>query len=162
MHVYSPCDAIATREGWIQSSKYLCHDGDLSITFRLFALIIFQATVTAIGSIVGGIFANLPVIVAPPTAVSIFLALYLEERNEDSKVGNSAVVLSGLLLILFSWRPLGTLATRVSADSPFIVSPHIASSHYLHPLLYSLVDPVIYPSGCRSRHRYAHCSCGRH
>ena len=67
----------------------------------------------AVGCFIAGLVANLPFIVAPPTAISIFLSIYLQERNADKQVGSSAVVLSGLALILFGWRPLATFATKV-------------------------------------------------
>ncbi len=69
---------------------------------------------SAIGSILGGLLANLPFIIAPPTSISIFLALYLQDNGWDPKVGDSAVALSGILLILLGWRPLSVFCNKVS------------------------------------------------
>ena len=71
----------------------------------------------AIGSIIGGLFANLPFIVAPPTAISIFLSVFLQERQMKYDMGNQAVIYSGFALIFLGWRPLGTLFTRVRIAS---------------------------------------------
>jgi hypothetical protein len=57
--------------------------------------------------------ANLPFIIAPPTAISIFLSVFLQERDLDVDIGNQAVIYSGMALIFLGWRPLGTLCTRV-------------------------------------------------
>jgi hypothetical protein len=69
---------------------------------------------SALGSLLGGLFANLPFIIAPPTSISIFLSLYLQDNGYDANVGNSAVALSGLLLICLGWRPLSVFCNRVS------------------------------------------------
>jgi hypothetical protein len=68
---------------------------------------------SAIGCILAGLFANLPFVVAPPAAISIFLAIYLETAQLGINEGNFAVIFSGLSLILLGWPPLGTFMTRV-------------------------------------------------
>ena len=73
---------------------------------------------SAIGSIIGGVIANLPFVIAPPTSISIYLSLYLQDNGWDSQVGNSAVALSGILLILLGWRPLSVFCNRVRYFSP--------------------------------------------
>jgi adenine/guanine/hypoxanthine permease len=78
-----------------------------------------QNTVVAVGLCTGvatifcGLFANLPFVLAPPTVVSIFLSVFLQQNNLNQKSGNIAVILSGAILILFGWRPLGRLAARL-------------------------------------------------
>jgi hypothetical protein len=85
---------------------------DLKTTYVVTALM------SAFGSIVGGFLANLPLIIAPPTSISIFLSLYLQENGWHSRVGDSAVALSGVLLILLGWRPLSVFLNRVRIYSP--------------------------------------------
>ena len=55
-----------------------------------------------VGSIVGGLFTNLPFVIAPTSVVSIFLSVirYLQSGNLGPDVGSAAVVLSGLVLML--------------------------------------------------------------
>jgi xanthine/uracil/vitamin C permease (AzgA family) len=66
------------------------------------------------GSLFAGVFANLPVIIAPPTSVSVFLSIYLQQNGIGRDEGNVAVIFSGLLLILLGYRPLAKLCKRVS------------------------------------------------
>lgn len=68
---------------------------------------------TGIATIFCGLFANLPFVLAPPTVVSIFLSVFLQQNNLEPKAGNIAVVVSGMILILFGWRPLGQLTSRL-------------------------------------------------
>mmetsp|Transcript_20956 Transcript_20956/g.30211 ORF Transcript_20956/g.30211 Transcript_20956/m.30211 type:complete len:525 (+) Transcript_20956:196-1770(+) len=75
------------------------------------------ALASAIGSILAGLFTNLPFVVAPPTAISIFVALYLEEAGLHKSDGNAAIILSGVALIMFGWRPIGTFFTRLIPSS---------------------------------------------
>lgn len=76
--------------------------------------IVSTAVVCCIGCIVGSILTNMPFIIAPPTSVSIFLAVYLQQQGLPTHVGNLAVIISGIgLLAIGIYRPLGTLITRV-------------------------------------------------
>jgi AGZA family xanthine/uracil permease-like MFS transporter len=75
--------------------------------------VVSVALCSGAGSILSGLFANLPFVLAPPTVVSIFLSVYLQQYNDGPSEGNLAVVLSGILLIFFGWRPLGRLAARL-------------------------------------------------
>jgi xanthine/uracil/vitamin C permease (AzgA family) len=70
-----------------------------------------------IGCIIGGLFANLPFIIAPPTAISIFLSIFLQQNRLDTAVGNQAVVASGIGLIFLGYRPLGRFLSQVSSSS---------------------------------------------
>ena len=73
-----------------------------------------QAAVCGIGCLVAGIFANLPFIIAPPTAVSIFYSVFIRQNSGMSPdAASTCVILSGAMLILFGYRPLGRLATKV-------------------------------------------------
>lgn len=67
-----------------------------------------------VGSIIGGLFSNLPFIIAPPTAISIFLSIFLQQKKLDTSVGNQAVVASGIGLIFLGYRPLSRFLSRVS------------------------------------------------
>lgn len=75
--------------------------------------VVAVALCSGIGSIFSGIFANLPFILAPPTVVSIYLSVFLQEYGRTSKEGNIAVIISGMILMLFGWRPLGRLTARL-------------------------------------------------
>lgn len=75
--------------------------------------VVSVALCTGAGSILCGIFANLPFVLAPPTVVSIFLSVFLQQMDDKPEVGNIAVIFSGLILMLFGWRPLGKLASRL-------------------------------------------------
>lgn len=66
-----------------------------------------------IGCIIGGLFANLPFIIAPPTAISIFLSIFLQQKRLDTAIGNQAVVASGIGLIFLGYRPLGRFLSQV-------------------------------------------------
>jgi adenine/guanine/hypoxanthine permease len=78
-----------------------------------------QTTVVAVGlctgtaSIFCGLFANLPFVLAPPTVVSIFIARFLLRNNCSSNTANISVVVSGVLLVLLGWRPLGKFIGRL-------------------------------------------------
>ena len=66
------------------------------------------------GCIIAGIFANLPFIIAPPTSVSIFYSVFIQQNKIDKDTGSSAVMVSGALLMLFGYAPFGRFVTRVS------------------------------------------------
>ncbi|RYH30183.1 NCS2 family permease [archaeon] len=75
--------------------------------------VVAVALCSGVGSIFCGLFANLPFVLAPPTVVSIFLSVFLQQTDEGPQEGSIAVVLSGLLLLLIGWKPLGRLAARL-------------------------------------------------
>ena len=57
---------------------------------------------------------NLPFVVSPPAAVSVFLAVYLRNANLSPHIGNIAVVYSGVgLAILGLLRPLTVIFYKV-------------------------------------------------
>jgi AGZA family xanthine/uracil permease-like MFS transporter len=72
-----------------------------------------------VGSIICGLFANLPFVIAPPAAVAIFLSVYLQNYKayigSDSlpHVGSVAVMISGVLLMLLGYRPFGNFVSRL-------------------------------------------------
>ena len=70
-----------------------------------------------IGSIFSGLFANLPFVLAPPTVVSIFLSVFLQQyydiSTNASADGNIGVIISGFGLIFFGWRPLGSFVSHL-------------------------------------------------
>lgn len=71
------------------------------------------ALCSGIGSIFCGLFANLPFVLAPPTVVSIFLSVFVRQNKLDPKVGNYGVILSGAVLMLFYFRPIGDLVRNL-------------------------------------------------
>ncbi len=68
--------------------------------------VVSVAACSGVGSIFCGLFANLPFVLAPPTVVSIFLSVYLQQHDIGPNEGNIAVIISGFVLILFGWKPL--------------------------------------------------------
>jgi AGZA family xanthine/uracil permease-like MFS transporter len=75
--------------------------------------IVSVALCSGFGSIFSGLFANLPFVLAPPTVISIFLSVYLQQYNEGPAEGNIAVIISGFILIFFGWKPLGKFVARL-------------------------------------------------
>ena len=71
------------------------------------------AAACGIGCIIASFLTNLPFIIAPPTSVSIFLAVYLQKENMSRQDGNMSVVLSGVILVLLGYRPFGRFVARV-------------------------------------------------
>jgi AGZA family xanthine/uracil permease-like MFS transporter len=75
------------------------------------------------GSIICGLFANLPFVIAPPAAVAIFLSVYLQNYEGRvgtdvlPKIGSAAVMFSGLFLMLLFYRPLGNFISRLIPTS---------------------------------------------
>ncbi len=75
--------------------------------------IVASALCTGFGSIIAGLFANLPFVLAPPTVVSIFLSVYLQQYELGPQEGSLATVISGIALLFFGWRPLGQFVSRL-------------------------------------------------
>jgi AGZA family xanthine/uracil permease-like MFS transporter len=71
-----------------------------------------EATICAVslcsglGCIIGGLFSNLPFVMAPPTAVTIFLSVALQENNLGPAEGSRVVIISGFVILLCGLRPL--------------------------------------------------------
>lgn len=68
--------------------------------------VVSTALCCGVGSFVGGFLMNLPLIIAPPTVVSIYLVAFIREKSLGPEFGNAAVILSGLALIFFGYKPL--------------------------------------------------------
>lgn len=58
------------------------------------------ALACAVGCCIGGLVTNLPFIIAPPTAVSIYLVVAIQQDDLSYNEFSSAVVLSGLALLM--------------------------------------------------------------
>ena len=67
--------------------------------------IIATAVTCAVGSIAASFLTDMPFIIAPPTSVSIFLAVSMQQQNLRRLQGNNAVILSGCLLTLVGAIP---------------------------------------------------------
>ena len=65
------------------------------------------ALVCGIGCIICGFLANLPFIIVPPTAVSIFFSVYLRQYSVSIQRADVAVFFAGVLTILLGYRPIG-------------------------------------------------------
>lgn len=72
---------------------------------------------TGISSILGGCCTNLPFVLAPTTATSLYFGLVIQNSNADKLVGNVSVLLLGLLFICCS---MNAAATKfISKITPF-------------------------------------------
>lgn len=68
----------------------------------------------AIGSIAGAFLTDMPLIVAPPTSVSIFFAVSMQQSNMTYRDGNGALMISGAALAFIGIvPPIGRFLTRV-------------------------------------------------
>ena len=68
--------------------------------------IIATCSTCAIGSMVAGVLTNMPLIVAPPTAVSIFLAVSQQQQGLSKRQGCGAVMMAGAMLALCGIVPI--------------------------------------------------------
>ena len=68
--------------------------------------VVTTALCCGFGSVIGGLFMNLPYVLAPPTVVSIYLVVFLREKGLGPEYGNAAVILSGVSLMFFGHKPL--------------------------------------------------------
>ncbi len=69
----------------------------------------------AIGCFVGAFLTDMPLIIAPPTSVSIFMAVSMQQRGMNYMQGNAVLILSGAMLAFIGiFPPLGIFLTRVS------------------------------------------------
>ena len=75
--------------------------------------VVITAAASGIGCILAGLLCNLPFIVAPSTSVAIFFAVSLKEDNLSMAHGNMVVIISGILLMLLGYRPLGKFMTGI-------------------------------------------------
>lgn len=76
--------------------------------------IIATSVTCAIGSLVAAFLTDMPFIIAPPTSVSIFLAVSMQQSGLRAKEGNAAVMLSGAALVLVgAIPPFGRFMTKV-------------------------------------------------
>eukprot|EP01038_Epipyxis_sp_PR26KG_P014832 gene14832-19929_t len=79
---------------------------------------IMATTVTcAIGCIISAFLTDMPFIIAPPTSVSIFYAVSLQQSGLGPKYGNGALMVAGAALALCGIvPPLGRFFTRMIPD----------------------------------------------
>lgn len=82
------------------------------------SVFVATAACAGIGSIILGLFANLPFVMAPPTVVTIFFSVFLQNNsttfaNTVTSVGSSGVIISGALLMLMGYRPFGNFIGRL-------------------------------------------------
>jgi adenine/guanine/hypoxanthine permease len=68
--------------------------------------------IIGLGSITTGLFTNTPLIIAPPTAVSIFFTSSIQSQSLTPLDGNMAVTMSGVAMVLLALLgPLGSTLT---------------------------------------------------
>ena len=78
-----------------------------------------EATALAccVGCIISSYLTNLPFIIAPPTAVSIFLAVALQRGGMTQSQGDTAVILSGMVLVVIGiFKPLTKFVSKLIPD----------------------------------------------
>jgi AGZA family xanthine/uracil permease-like MFS transporter len=75
--------------------------------------VVTTAICSGLGSILCGLVANLPFVIAPPTVVSIYLVVFLREETLNYMHGNAAVIASGAVLMLFGYKPLTNLVGKL-------------------------------------------------
>jgi adenine/guanine/hypoxanthine permease len=79
---------------------------DVDAAYAIICLII------GLGSIITGLFTNTPLIIAPPTAVSIFFTSSIQSQSLTPLDGNMAVTMSGVAMVLLALLgPLGSTLT---------------------------------------------------
>jgi AGZA family xanthine/uracil permease-like MFS transporter len=79
------------------------------------ATCISTAATCAIGCIVGAFLTDMPFIIAPPTSVSIFFAVSMQQAGMTYLEGNAALIISGAALAFLGFfPPVGRFFTRVS------------------------------------------------
>lgn len=75
------------------------------------------ALASGVGCIISSYITNLPFVIAPPTSVSIYLAVSLQQGGMNRIQGDSAVILSGCaLLIIGLFKPITSFVTRLIPD----------------------------------------------
>lgn len=75
------------------------------------------ALTCGIGCILSSYISNLPFVIAPPTSVSIYLAVSLQQLNLNRIQGDSVVMLSGCALLCIGiFKPITALVTRIIPD----------------------------------------------
>ena len=87
--------------------------------------IIATAVTCAIGCFLGGILTDVPFIIAPPTSVSIFFAVSMQQINFSYIEGNAIMLISGAALACIGiFPPLGRFLTMVSNSIFYVVTHH--------------------------------------
>ena len=77
--------------------------------------IIATAATCALGCIIGAFMTDMPFIIAPPTSVSIFFAVSMQQAGMTYREGNAAMLISGAALAFIGiFPPVGRFLTRVS------------------------------------------------
>ena len=76
--------------------------------------VIATALTCCIGCLVGAVLTDMPLIIAPPTSVSIFFAVSMQQSNMNYLDGNAAMLISGAALAFLGiFPPLGKFLTKV-------------------------------------------------
>ena len=75
------------------------------------------ALLSGIGSILAGCLSNLPIIVAPPTALIIFVIRYSVANSLNISDINKAIALSGICILVLGYRPLGRMFSNLVPKS---------------------------------------------
>ena len=79
-----------------------------------YSSIIATAVTCSIGCIIGAFVTDMPLIVAPPTSVSIFFAVTMQQGGMSYPQGNMSLLISGAALAFLGvCPPVGRFFTRV-------------------------------------------------
>ena len=68
---------------------------------------------SAVGCMLTGVTTNFPFVLAPPTSITVFYTQKLLQQDMGHNGGGLGVMLSGICLMVCSWRPLGHFLTKV-------------------------------------------------
>lgn len=80
--------------------------------------IISTCAACAIGCIIGAFLTDMPFIIAPPTSVSIFFAVSMQQAGMDYHEGNAALLIAGAgLALLGVFPPLGRFFSKLIPDT---------------------------------------------
>ncbi len=82
--------------------------------YRIENTFAIMCCIVGIGSVASGILTNTPLIIAPPTAISIFLVSGMRDSKLDTIQGNFAVTVAGVFVASVGiFGPVGNLITKL-------------------------------------------------
>jgi xanthine/uracil/vitamin C permease (AzgA family) len=113
--------------------------------------IIATAVTCAIGSIVAAFVTDMPFIIAPPTSVSIFLAVSMQQQGQTKNDGNAAVILSGAgLAFIGALPPVTRFLSKVCDVCPRVVQHCLCFRDIIIPFAHDINRFTDITSICKS------------